>query len=593
VRDERFDDLARRFAAGMSRRQFLKLLLSGLGSSLVGLLGYKLQENAYVASGAAGEAVYKSFLPLVANSCQAASACGARNYCNEAETCLCIRSAEGEIRCGEIPSTCDVKLCQTSADCADLGEGYFCDSPNSGCCSDPPAELPRCIAPCPPPCPPDKICGSQCCQEGEYCISGACVACSAELFCNGVCCAGGESCIAGHCVQACADDEVTIASLDAARAALAAGATQVDLSPGGCHTYTRSLNATKDMVTTEQILMGNRPVITWFHSASQSDGSFDDDLDAYAETRITIHRGVTFPEQWVKIDEYSTQTKTLTRRETYTRSDELTLHVVVEADNGSGTLAKEVEFDTTLIQSTSLEGVPLDVSQGIPGSVANDCSASETTELNNKMKECLVEGFKCMGRNDRMDIANHMIYHYMRRNVSITCEPLPLGSVAQISIWDNFMEFSGVAVDIDIFVDRSKWYDDNGNPKLTPEQQCNILFHEMLHLRFGAHNPMMIGTGRFQEIDPTYACAGLCFGGVILRTKCACARCLKTNVCDKRCEPFDCCDPDLGAWCPCPCRYKYYPTRTQCEVECPSGLCCFAYQCKPIDVSGECDVLCP
>jgi len=40
-----------------------------------------------------------------------------------------------------------VKLCKTSADCADVGPGYFCDTPNSGCCTDPPKELARCVAP--------------------------------------------------------------------------------------------------------------------------------------------------------------------------------------------------------------------------------------------------------------------------------------------------------------------------------------------------------------------------------------------------------------------------------------------------------------
>jgi cysteine-rich repeat protein len=80
--------------------------------------------------------------------CEEASMCGDRVYCDGAPGCLCIRSAEGPIRCGQLPTTCHVQLCETSADCAALGEGWFCDTPNSGCCSDPPKELPRCIAPC-------------------------------------------------------------------------------------------------------------------------------------------------------------------------------------------------------------------------------------------------------------------------------------------------------------------------------------------------------------------------------------------------------------------------------------------------------------
>jgi hypothetical protein len=81
-------------------------------------------------------------------------------------------SAEGVLRCGKVPS-CNVKRCTTSADCADLGEGYFCDTPNSGCCAD--SEQQRCLAPCEAaPCPPERSCGDLCCPEGQSCINGAC-----------------------------------------------------------------------------------------------------------------------------------------------------------------------------------------------------------------------------------------------------------------------------------------------------------------------------------------------------------------------------------------------------------------------------------
>ena len=67
--------------------------------------------------------------------CTEASSCSDRHTCSDAGDCRCIRSAEGDIRCGKAPS-CAVPKCATSADCAPLGAGYFCDTPNSGCCSD-------------------------------------------------------------------------------------------------------------------------------------------------------------------------------------------------------------------------------------------------------------------------------------------------------------------------------------------------------------------------------------------------------------------------------------------------------------------------
>lgn len=85
--------------------------------------------------------------------CSTASTCGDRHYCDEDETCICTETAEGDIKCGQLPPYCEVPLCATSADCAHLGDGFFCDTPNSGCCND--GHLSRCIAPCgteyPPP----------------------------------------------------------------------------------------------------------------------------------------------------------------------------------------------------------------------------------------------------------------------------------------------------------------------------------------------------------------------------------------------------------------------------------------------------------
>lgn len=75
----------------------------------------------------------------------ATSTCEAPQFCNEAETCLRVRTAEGDARCGQMPP-CETRLCTTSADCAALGAGYFCDTPMSGCCLD--AQLPRCLPPC-------------------------------------------------------------------------------------------------------------------------------------------------------------------------------------------------------------------------------------------------------------------------------------------------------------------------------------------------------------------------------------------------------------------------------------------------------------
>lgn len=106
--------------------------------------------------------------------CSVASRCGSRVHCSADSQCICTQTTEGDLRCGQIPEQCGVKLCQSSDDCAELGEGYFCDTPLSGCCTDPPKELSRCIAPCKSKeqCPAARFCANRCCPEGRRCGEG-------------------------------------------------------------------------------------------------------------------------------------------------------------------------------------------------------------------------------------------------------------------------------------------------------------------------------------------------------------------------------------------------------------------------------------
>jgi hypothetical protein len=561
MNDGQFDNLARGLATGVSRRQVLKGLIGGAVVGLFTVIGYNLKGSSPVTASSADPTLdYHLFLPIIATACSVASACGSRKYCSTDETCLCVRSAEGDIRCGKIPGSCDVQLCQTSADCANLGEGYFCDTPNSGCCAD--GEKPRCIAPCTPPCPAERVCGATCCPAGQECIGGKCTA-------------------------TCVDDPVTTASLDAARAALDAGANEVALSPNGCLRYRRAISG--NLITYEEMwIAGGAQVLKWDHTETQSTGQQDADLDGFFEWRTTVQHGTLASDQSMEITEYSPATTQLTRRETYTRKDAL-IHVRWEEADASGTLLVVAEFDTTPEQAAGSDMLALKNNQ-MPGIYpGNTCSPAETQAIKQKLDSCVLEGFNCMRDKGRPDVGYKMLHLNISRTTNITCGSLN-GDIAQISPWSVFAEFYRLDGDINITVDPDLWRDPT---KVSPEQQCLILWHEMLHLNFLAHNPATVGTSRQFEIDPMFACAGLCFAGQKDRTKCACATCLKTNACDARCQSFECCEPDMGGLCPCPCRYQYYPKRSQCEAECPSGLCCFTFTCHSYDVSGPCNPRCP
>ncbi|HXF63647.1 MAG TPA: hypothetical protein VNK95_18635 [Caldilineaceae bacterium] len=172
MQPDQFDQLARALAHGATRRQVLKGLAAGMGAHLLATMGFGATRPtpAYAAS----EGVL--YVPMIrtgrASICSVGSTCENKIYCSEDQSCLCIKTAEGDIRCGKIPS-CSAQRCTTSADCAQLGEGYFCDSPGSGCCDN----EQRCLAPCDAEiaCPPARTCGSTCCEPGTICSNGACV----------------------------------------------------------------------------------------------------------------------------------------------------------------------------------------------------------------------------------------------------------------------------------------------------------------------------------------------------------------------------------------------------------------------------------
>ena len=74
-----------------------------------------------------------------------------------------------------------------------------------------------------------------------------------------------------------------------------------------------------------------------------------------------------------------------------------------------------------------------------------------------------------------------------------------------------------------------------------------------------------------------------------LPTKCSCARCLKTDKCDQRCQIFEDCDETLSFKCPCRRGRnagRHYPTCAACLAGCPSGLSCFGIGfCEVVSVA--------
>ena len=80
--------------------------------------------------------------------------------------------------------------------------------------------------------------------------------------------------------------QVTIDSLDAARAALANGVNEGSLSPNGCVTYRRELDSA-GQVTSQAILHAGATVMVWNHTPTQSTAARDIDLNGCPDWRST------------------------------------------------------------------------------------------------------------------------------------------------------------------------------------------------------------------------------------------------------------------------------------------------------------------
>lgn len=506
----------------------------------------------------------------VGDECLTPSVCGGRQYCNPARTCLCIKSAEGVNHCGAIPS-CSTQHCQTSADCANLGQGYFCDSPDSGCCG---VGSGLCIPSCTDsPCPPGRSCGNGCCDETSQCIAGAC--CPGAQVCGSTCCAQGKTCVGGVCTApaACAGDGPTEASLKAALDALATGATSVPLSPRGCFTYSRTLapggvdGGEVDLgarLLTEMFLVNGKVEARFTHTDAGSSGEQDQDLDGFYEWQgtSTSDAGTGELDSRVEIRHLDPQTSTVVRREVRTLT-ESTVHVVIEED---GALANE--FDTDVEQTQN--GGPT-----LPDGHA--CDVDHATRYADYMVKCLARWTSCLTNHGRSDLAKQLMK--VSTKSVLRCVEAPSDyPIASNAGWRSF----GRYISIKLNTTRMDAASEN--------VQIDTLCHELMHsTSLGGHDPTLEGSSRQGEADPILACESLCgFNFGQAPTKCQCATCTGQDVCNPACQNkgYKDCAPDLGAICFCPKRHQWYPSDSVCRAECPSGLACFGYsRCLNLDKS--------
>jgi hypothetical protein len=370
-------------------------------------------------------------------------------------------------------------------------------------------------------------------------------------------------------VSPCGDDTPTPESVAAARAALAAGATDVALSPGGCLRYRRTLSAGE--VVADEVVAGSARVRAATYAATAADGTIDFNYDGVADERMSyrLTAGAVTVEE-VLLEQLAPGGAVVARQRRTLRSDAPnTVHIVHE----------EPHPDTGELVRREWDDVPNPETGGGRRATrrrAAACTAAQESAIRSALAQCVSQGIPCQKSHGAPHRAEAMSSFAAR--VQFECDTA-LDLVAHADgAWNPFWRPGSPTITVN----------PDNLAKQSAAGQAASLCHELQHFAegmFSAHSPAVSAAPPAQRntIDPVYACGELCFGSA--PTRCHCARCLRTHKCAPACAAYADCNPDLGAECGCPCRYKVYPTRTQCEVECPSGLCCFAFRCFPFDVS--------
>jgi hypothetical protein len=205
--DLSFDEIAREFAGGVSRRKALRLLgsalLGGVLASIPGVAWARADRNQSYRSCPGGiercgrvccEVITRTCVPGGGGNppqcvCEAGKTeCGGSTHrcCFSREVCV-----NGECTCAPEYTVCGNQATDEFECCR---EGQFC-CPNS-----PPGVSNCCDTPC---------CNGVCCTPGKTCVNGECT-CTQGTECGDFCCTGQDECCDGFCCRAefgefCAD----------------------------------------------------------------------------------------------------------------------------------------------------------------------------------------------------------------------------------------------------------------------------------------------------------------------------------------------------------------------------------------------------
>lgn len=350
-------------------------------------------------------------------------------------------------------------------------------------------------------------------------------------------------------------------AIEAARAALDAGANEADLDGDGQNEYSVTRDANGKIIREEIDLdLNGTPELVWDRTQSP-----------YFHTVDMDENGVFEWQQQVSL--VGAINQTILTRDT-NGNGQPDWRTTFSIDPASETMAVSFEQDDDgdgTFEGNGTNTVPkTQYKLSITTSGPNACDPAAAEAINDAFADAIANGLPCLeGMDPGLGARMRRMLTSYDFNVSCGSDSGDCGeSPSGPPDWDPNAD----QPEVDITV----------HPPAFNNAGCNSLaatiFHEMMHKMHGSHE---VGNGQDDPRDRTYGCELACFGGD--KNNQRCAQCLGTKANDPRCAGFPQkpCGPP-PAWCGCDNKAQIYKDLTTCTTDCPSGLNCQAAACKEV-----------
>jgi len=355
--------------------------------------------------------------------------------------------------------------------------------------------------------------------------------------------AGGETCdlpVDGS--------EATLAILDAAHDAIAAGATDVALSADGTLRFRRTTTPTGGI---DEIVRGAVTLVRWVYDGDTTIMTADADGDGVPEITVEAQRApVRAAVVRYDLDGDGIVERTLSL--TQVGADGLTVEIVLAGQTPVGFSAPLLQETRTVAAAVATTGV--------------GCTAGELASAQATLTTATASGFACLRSLGLGGVEKAMAGKIAKDGVEFRCGAT--SGCAQVDILDGL---TGGLLPTAIGVNLGTAFFTGAGACSNPDM---VLFHELLHVGLGeAHSPLL-DRKTFEGLatDRVYSCTDLCFRPG-LATKSECGTCLGVDRCDSKCSayadgpndpPCDVLVDVTATTCP--------STACTCCEDCPAGV---------------------